>query len=84
MTLSGSGTVASPYIYTIPHGLTIASGGIIRLSSTMVNSSPNTDTNNIKLLFTGGNLQMDSGGFVDVGSPDRTVSPVCTIDRGGG
>lgn len=64
VTLSGSGTVAAPYVYTIPNGMTLVSGGIIRLSGTVVNAAPNnTDTNNVTLRFTGGNLQMDAGWF---------------------
>ncbi|MCX6896436.1 MAG: putative Ig domain-containing protein, partial [Verrucomicrobia bacterium] len=84
VTLTGSGTAAAPYVYTIPSGLRITGGAAIWLSATMNPVAPITDTNHIKFIFTGGNLQMDSGAWLDVGHPYRNGISTFICDLGGG
>ena len=85
VTLAGSGTSTSPYVYTVPAGLRIVGGGSIRLSASVDYSiAGNSDTNHITIKFTGGGLQIDSGGWIDVGYGNRNVISRFLCDLGGG
>lgn len=57
VTITGSGTDADPYTYTIPNGMLITSTGKIVLHS--------GGDNNIKFVIQGGNLQMDAGAVLN-------------------
>lgn len=83
VTLTGSGTPTVPYVYTIPSGMRITGNGSIRLSAS-VDYGLQNDTNHITFKFTGGNLQMDSGGWIDVGHNSRNVISRFLCDLGGG
>ena len=83
VTLSGAGTAATPYVYTIPAGMRIVYGGTIRLSAS-VDYNLQNDTNNITFKFTGSDLQIDSGGWIDVGHNSRNVTSRFLCDLGGG
>ena len=56
--LSGAGTDANPYTYTIPNGMTITSTGRINLHS--------AGDYSIKFVIQGGDLQMDAGAVLNV------------------
>lgn len=57
VTISGSGTEADPYTYTIPDGMRVTSTGRVVLHSGA--------DNNIKFVILGGDLQMDAGAVLN-------------------
>lgn len=57
VTVSGSGTEADPYTYTIPDGMRVTSTGRVVLHSGA--------DNNIKFVIQGGDLQMDPGAVLN-------------------
>ncbi|MCA9424661.1 MAG: hypothetical protein KC994_06280, partial [Candidatus Omnitrophica bacterium] len=74
VTLSGSGTWQSPYVYTIPEGLTVTDRGVIRFASTA----------NFKLVFVNKGLNIEGDGLMDLNKGgDRLSIHLCTWDMGG-
>ena len=76
VTLSGSGTEASPRTYTIPNGMRITSTGRIILHGSSDYS--------IKLVIRGGDLQMDAGAVLNLERyMIRTGRDVLVLDLSG-
>jgi hypothetical protein len=85
ITLSGSGTDADPAVYTIPADLVVASSGGITLSARPPTGGQDLPPDNsITFKFVGGNLQIASGGFINVARRTRDGVKHILLSMGGG
>ena len=81
MTLSGSGAPGDPAVYTIAQGLVIKSTGAIRLTADLNDAADNA---NITFVFTGDNLQIEEGGYIETSLGNRSDTRSFILDLGGG
>jgi hypothetical protein len=75
ITPSGSGTAGDPYVYVIPDGMALASGGVIKMNDKYVTFDFGSGT---------GGLDMALGSYFDLTGSSRLSDPgECTIVLGG-
>ena len=82
VTLTGAGTAANPYIYTLPSSMTITANGSVWLSKDLTLGNTSEDTT-IKLKFAAGDLQMNAGAVINTARPSRSGSMGFILDMGG-
>jgi hypothetical protein len=82
VTLTGGGTAANPYLYTLPSSMRITGNGAVWLSKDLTLGNTSEDTT-IKLKFAAGDLQMDSGAVISTARPSRSGSVGFVLDLGG-
>jgi hypothetical protein len=80
VTLSGAGTPANPYVYTIPAGMSITANGAIWLTSDLSNTNEDAA---IKFVFASGDLQMAAGAEINTARPARSGAVDFVLDLAG-